>query len=89
MDINSYGVSLTDSLAQCFATPYKADSFALSQTFLFNDPAVMAPGVEQPIPGDAGPFTIKDAVVVDSNSPSGYSFIVTKHNTPSLPAHLP
>ncbi len=72
-----------------FHKNYKADSFNLTQTYKFHDSATMQPGDEQIIPGNAGPFTITDAVVLDSSSPSGYSFKVTKDGATSLPQPLP
>ncbi len=88
-DDNTYGSSLNSTPASSFAKPYKADSFSLTQTFLYHDPAIMASGVENVIPGNSGPFTIKDSVVVDGKQPSGYSFVVTKDGSTSLPTPLP
>lgn len=65
------------------------DSYNLTQTYKFHDPDIMAAGVEQIIPGNAGPFTIKEAVIADSNSPSGYSYQVTKDGQESHPIPLP
>ena len=75
--------------SKSFSKKYKADSFNLTQTYKFYDPMTMPSGTEQLIPGDSGPFTITDAVVADSSSSSGYSFIVTKSGIPSLPQPLP
>ena len=89
-DDHAYGddpVHLDPSVS--FHKPYKADSFDLTQTYKFNDPTIMASGTEQIIPGNAGPFTITDAVVADSNSPSGYSFQVSKDGATSLLQPLP
>ncbi len=84
----------SDSLASSFdkktgTNIYPVDSFNLTQTYKFYDPDIMTAGVEQIIPGNAGPFTIKEAVIADSNSPSGFSYQVTKDSVPSLPIPLP
>ena len=84
----------TDTLGNSFAktngtSTYPVDSYNLTQTYKFHDPATMAVGVEQIMPGNAGPFTITEAVIADSNSPSGYSYQVTKDGQPSLPIPLP
>ncbi len=76
-------------ITDAFVQKYVANSFNLTQTYKFNDPATMASGVEQAVPGASGPITITDAVVADPNSPSGYSFILTKSGIPSLPQPLP
>ena len=89
VDTNSFGNYLNEPVSQAFLRPYKADSFLLTQSFLFNDPDIMKATVEEAIPGTIGPFQINDAVVTDPGSPSGYSFVVTKDGVPSLPIHLP
>ncbi len=89
-DSHSYGDDPNNlSPSVSFHKIYKADSFNLTQTYKFYDSATMKSGDEQIIPGNAGPFTIKDAVVLDSNSPSGYSFDVTKDGQIFLPQPLP
>ncbi len=76
-------------ITQCFVQKYVANSFNLTQNYKFNDPATMQTGTEQQIPGNSGPFTITDAVVVDNASPTGYSFTVTKDGSTSLLQPLP
>jgi len=88
-DHHTWGATPGASLSSSFQPPYKADSFNQTQTYKFHDPATMASGAEEIIPGNAGPFTIKEAVIADSNSPSGYSYQVTKDGQPSLPQPLP
>ena len=84
----------TDTLRNSFdntkgTSKYPVDSYNFTQTYKFHDPATMAVGVEQITPGNAGPFTITEAVIADSNSPSGYSYQVIKDGQPSLPIPLP
>ena len=81
------GVAL---LADCFVKPYTASSFDLTQNYTFYDPATMLAGGREFIPGTAsGPWTINNAVVADTQSPSGYSFVVSKSGVTSLPVNLP
>ena len=87
-DLHTWGNN-SSSLADCFIKPYQANSFDATQNYIFYDPLTMSLGDRQFIPGSSGPFTITNAVVVDSNSASGYSFIVTKSGVSSLNQPLP
>jgi len=84
-DLHTWGNGKA-SFANCFIKPYQTSSFDATQNYIFYDPLTMVPGDRQFIPTDSGPFTITNAVVADPNSPSGYSFVVTKSGISSLRA---